>query len=543
MTNTSYPLDLPMDIREELARAVVEGRVSTREGLERLKRELASREGLAHVPTDAEILAAIGEGVPNGVARLLVTKPSRSLSGVAVVAVMSPPARCPHGRCAYCPGGVDEGTPQSYTGKEPAARRGERAGYDGGLQTADRLKQLAGAGHPTDKVELVIMGGTFPALERMARCSFVKDCIDVMNDHPSTSLRQAIEANETAPHRCVALTLETRPDLCDPDGVDALLDMGATRVEIGVQVTEDRPLELVGRGHGVAESIEGTRNLKDAGLKVGYHLMLGLPGMSPKDDLRSLRRVVSDPLFRPDLLKLYPTLVMEGTSLHDLWQEGSYEPMDEEGAVEVLAAFKENLPTWVRVSRVERDIPSDLIAAGIRASNLRQLVADRLREGGGRCRCIRCREVGRRGTERPEADVDLWGLPEPSRTQLSEVSYDASGGKEVFLSLEVPEEDAIVAYARLRRPSDGVWREELQGAAILREIRVLGEALPMGKEPGSGDLVWQHRGLGRRLLREAEERAKDWGLERMVITAGMGTRGYFRAQGYLSEGPYMVRAL
>jgi elongator complex protein 3 len=534
-----------MDIREELARAIIDGRVTTREDLERLKREVAARYRLARVPTDSDVLAFMGDDAPPEALWLLRTKPSRSLSGVAVVAVMAPPAPCPHGRCAYCPGGLDVGTPQSYTGKEPAARRAARADYDGGRQTADRLEQLSGAGHPTDKVELVVMGGTFPAVAEPARSTFVKGCLDVMNGTTSRTLDEAIDANEAGTHRCVALTLETRPDLCDIRGVDRMLSMGATRVEIGVQVVEDRPLEMVGRDHGVAETVMATRHLKDAGLKVGYHLMLGLPGMSPEDDLRALERVVDEADLRPDLLKLYPTLVIEGTELHEWWEEGTYHPLDEAGAVGVLAPFKAHLPTWVRVSRVERDIPSNLIAAGVRASNLRQLVAAEMTSNGTRCRCIRCREVGRRGTDRPSPGASGWGAPDPDQLQLREEMYDASGGEEAFLSLEIPDVDSIVAYARLRRPSEDAWREELNGSAILREVRVLGQALPLGAQPGdyAEPLVWQHRGLGGRLLREAEARAVEWGVRSLAITAGMGTRDYFRVRGYSRMGPYMVKAL
>jgi len=534
-----------MGVLEELARAVVDGRVTTREELERLKRELAARDGLDRVPKNAEVLTIIGDGAGPAVLSLLRTKPSRTLSGVAVVAVMAPPAPCPHGTCMYCPGGVDVGTPQSYTGKEPAAMRAGRANYDGGRQTADRLIQLSEVGHPTDKVELVVMGGTFPAVGVEARSSFVKGCVDALNGAPSPDLASAIAANEAGDHRCVALTMETRPDLCTETGVDELLELGTTRVEIGVQVTEDRPLEIVGRGHGVKESVEATRRLKDAGLKVGYHLMLGLPEMTPEADLRALMRVFEDPDFRPDLLKLYPTLVMPGTGLHELWRTGGYEPMDEEVAVGILAPFKATLPPWVRISRVERDIPSNLIAAGVRASNLRQLVAKHLTDEGGRCRCIRCREVGRRGTDRPMGEGDLWGPTDGARLELMEERYDASGGQEAFLSLELPDVDAIVAYARVRRPSEDVWREELSGAAILREVRVLGAALPLGASPteGEGSLEWQHRGLGHRLVREAEERARGWGMDRLAITSGMGTRAYFRRQGYDLDGHYMVRRL
>ncbi|MCK5253316.1 MAG: tRNA uridine(34) 5-carboxymethylaminomethyl modification radical SAM/GNAT enzyme Elp3, partial [Thermoplasmata archaeon] len=334
---------------------------------------------------------------------------------------------------------------------------------------------------------LVVMGGTFPAVGAEAMSAFVKGCVEAMNGAPSPDLASAIAANEVGDHRCVALTMETRPDLCTEAGVDELLEMGTTRVEIGVQVTEDRPLEIVGRGHGVEESVQATRRLKDAGLKVGYHLMLGLPEMTPEADLRALMRVFEDPEFRPDLLKLYPTLVMPGTGLHGLWMAGGYEPMDEDAAVGILAPFKATLPPWVRVSRVERDIPSNLIAAGVRASNLRQLVAKRLVEEGKRCRCIRCREVGRRGTDRPRGEGDLWGPTDDARLELMEEHYDPSGGREAFLSLELPDMDAMVAYARVRRPSGDLWREELSGAAVLREVRVLGTALPLGASPINGE--------------------------------------------------------
>jgi elongator complex protein 3 len=535
-----------MDILEELAKAIRSGQVTSRDGLERLKRRLAAETGEARVPTDADILARVGEDVHPDILSLLRTKPSRSLSGVAVVAIMAPPTPCPHGRCAYCPGGVDFGTPQSYTGREPAALRAGRAGYDASLQTTERLGQLEGAGHPTDKVELVIMGGTFPAVAEPQRSQFIRAALDVLTGSPSISLEEAIRTNEGGRHRCVALTVETRPDLCNKDGTDDLLSLGATRVEIGVQTTEDRPLELVGRGHGVSESVEATRNLKDGGLKVGYHMMLGLPGMTPSDDLRALERAFEDPAFRPDLLKLYPTLVMPGTELHRWWERGDFKPIVEEEAIEVLARLKPRLPPWVRISRVERDIPSNLIASGIRASNLRQLVATRMTEEGTRCGCIRCREVGRLGTERVRSKERRTVSPTPQDLELGKIEYQASEGREAFLSLDLPGEgveDALVAYARVRWPSEQAWRGELEGAAVLREIRVLGEALPLGEVASDrqGSLHWQHRGLGGWLLKEVEGQAAGWGMNRLAITSGMGARGYFRKRGYSLTGPYMVK--
>jgi elongator complex protein 3 len=527
------------DVCGEIVRILIEEGVTTRGRLEDVKRRACAGAGCARVPTDAELLARLPPGVSHGLVGLLRTKPSRTLSGVAVVAVMSPPAACPHGRCAYCPGGVEEGTPQSYTGEEPAARRARRAGYDPAAQVRDRLAQLGGIGHPTDKVELVVMGGTFPATERSSRDAFVRACLEALGGAPAADLTAAIAANEGAPHRCVALTLETRPDLCTPAGVDDLLGLGATRVEVGVQTTDDRALARVGRGHGSRESVEATRALKDAGLKVGHHLMPGLPGLTREEDLRAMLRVVEDPDFRPDLLKLYPTLVMPGTALHKSWLRGEYVPLDDAAAVALLADFKSRLPRWVRVSRVERDIPAGLIAAGVRASNIRQLVQGRLRERGLRCACIRCREVGRLGTERPGRGT---ASPDPRGLVVREERYGASGGEELFLSLELPEGDALVAYARVRRPSPRAWRPELAGAAVLREVRVLGEVLPLHARPrdDAGSLEWQHRGLGARLVGLSEEAARAWGMDRLAVMAGMGTRGYFRRLGYSLDGPYMV---
>jgi len=527
------------DVCAEIVSALIEEGVSTREQLEAVKRRACARAGCARVPTDAELLARLPPGVRHGLVELLRTKPSRTLSGVAVVAVMSPPAPCPHGRCAYCPGGVEAGTPQSYTGEEPAARRARRAGYDPAMQVRDRLAQLGDIGHPTDKVELVLMGGTFPATERASRDAFVRACLEELDGAPATDLAAAIVANEGASHRCVALTLETRPDLCTPAGVDDLLGLGATRVEVGVQTTDDRALALVGRGHGSRESAEATRALKDAGMKVGHHLMPGLPGLTLEEDLRAMLKVVEDHDFRPDLLKLYPTLVMPGTELHERWLRGEYAPLEEAAAVELLTEFKSRLPRWVRVSRVERDIPANLIAAGVRASNLRQLVHARLRERGRRCQCIRCREVGRLGTERPDRGT---ASPDPRGLAEREERYEASGGEELFLSLELPDRDALVAYARVRRPSPRAWRPELACAAVLREVRVLGEVLPLGARPrdDAGSLEWQHRGLGAHLVGSSEEAARAWGMERLAVMSGMGARGYFRRLGYSLEGPYMV---
>ena len=533
-------------------------RAISSEDVEKLRRRLSAEAGGGRMLSTAE-LRRLAPSQAGGLRR----KPVRSASGVVPVAVMASPSPCPHGRCVPCPGGpgAPYDSPQSYTGFEPAAARAREHGYRPGAQVAARLEQLSACGHATGKVELIVMGGTFPARDPDYQRWFVGECYGALNrsvavqwkagqthadatldaDHGQTvaKLQLAKEENERAPARCVALTLETRPDRCASQEIDAMLELGATKVELGVQSLDDSVLLGIRRGHDVAEVADATARLRDAGLKVGYHLMPGLPGLTREEDLRAMLRVVEDPDFRPDLLKLYPTLVMPGTELHKSWLRGEYVPLDEAAAVALLADFKSRLPRWVRVSRVERDIPAGLIAAGVRASNIRQLVQGRLRERGLRCACIRCREVGRLGTERPGRGT---ASPDPRGLVVREERYGASGGEELFLSLELPEGDALVAYARVRRPSPRAWRPEIAGAAVLREVRVLGEVLPLHARPrdGAGSLEWQHRGLGARLVGLSEEAARAWGMDRLAVMAGMGTRGYFGRLGYSLEGPYMV---
>ncbi|MCI4372574.1 MAG: tRNA uridine(34) 5-carboxymethylaminomethyl modification radical SAM/GNAT enzyme Elp3 [Thermoplasmata archaeon] len=458
----------------------------------------------------------------------VLRRPSRSLSGVAVVAVMTAPARCPHGRCTYCPGGVENSSPQSYTGEEPSALRGAQFHYDSEAITTNRLTTLEETGHSTSKVEVIVMGGTFPARPRPFQEDVLRGIYDGLNESRSDSLAEAVRRNETAPHRMVGLTVETRPDWCDGRVLPFLLDAGVTRVEVGVECLREEVLEAVGRAHGVDDVTRASRETRDRGLKVGYHLMLGLPGMDPARDLEDFDRMFESPDFRPDFLKIYPTLVLPGTPLYDDWRAGRYAPYDTETAVSVLAAMKRRLPPWVRIQRIQRDIPSRLIADGVRTSNVRELAMARVREEGGHCRCLRCREVGRRAS------------PPPDAFRPFEQSYDASGGREVFLSWEEPETDTVAGFLRLRFPSSST--EGGLDAPVIRELKVLGPEVPVG---GAGGDVgqYQHRGFGRSLLESAEDRARSAGHSRIYVTAAVGTREYYRARGYERAGPLMAKSL
>jgi elongator complex protein 3 len=455
-------------------------------------------------------------------------KPSRTLSGVAVVAVMTAPARCPHGRCTYCPGGVENASPQSYTGEEPSALRGAQFHWDSAAITRNRIDTLEAIGHPTSKVEVIVMGGTFPARPRGYQEEVLRGIYDGLNGVPSPTLAEAVIRNEVAAHRMVGLTVETRPDWCDAKVLPFLLDAGVTRVEVGVECLHDDVLEAVGRAHDAGDVARATREARDRGLKVCYHLMIGLPGMDPSRDLADFHRLWEEPAFRPDLIKIYPTLVLPGTPLFDDWKDGRYAPYDTPTAVEVLAEMKRMVPPWVRIQRIQRDIPSRLVAAGVRASNVRQKAVERLRQEGVRCRCLRCREAGRRAT--PPFDA----------FQMHRTEYEANGGREVFFVWEEETTDTMAGFLRLRFPSDVT--EGGLAEPVIRELKVVGSEVAIG-DRALRPTDYQHRGFGRSLLQTAEEEARGQGFAGVFVTSAVGTREYYRARGYVRAGPYLRKSL
>lgn len=506
-------------LSREIIEAVKSGAVADRDQLQNLKLKLCRKYGFDEVPPNSDILANVAEEDLRLLTPFLVKKPTRTISGVAVVAVMTSPHDCPHGRCAFCPGGVQNDSPQSYTGKEPAARRAARNRFDPWSQVNDRITQLAEIGHKTDKIDLIIMGGTFTSREPEYQEWFVRRCFDALNGFDSGTLEDAQRANETADHRCVGLTVETRPDVFTREQIERVMGFGATRVELGVQILDDDVLRGVDRGHGTEEVRRCTAECKEHGLKVCYHLMPGLPGSSPEKDLECFRRVFSDPAYRPDMLKFYPVLVVEGTRLYDSWRSGEYSPYLEDTAVDLLSRMKAEVPEYVRIQRIQRDIPVTEISAGIRKSNIRQLVADHMRLNGMECRCIRCREVGHTGTV----------LEDPSKIILKDTVYEASGGVEHFVALEY--EDAIVGYVRVRLDSNP--------EATIRELKVFGKVAAIGDDGED----WQHRGFGRQLVAEAERIAEADGRRRIRVTSGVGVRRYYRSLGFHEDLPYMAKDL
>ncbi len=527
----------------ELVEQLLRKEITNEQELNAARKAVSARFKLSSLPSNSMILAAAKEEEKQKVIELLQLKPVRTISGVAVIAAMTSPAPCPHGLCVPCPGGPTSKfqSPQSYMGAEPAARRAFENDFDPYQQVDSRLKQLLQIGHPIEKAELIVMGGTFTSRTLCYQEWFVKRAIEAMNDFYGREWRKdgkdryyTIEevqaANESARIRNVGITIETRPDWTEKEHIDTILDLGATKMEIGVQSTHDFILAGIQRGHTVAESANANMRLRDSGLKVGFHMMPGLPGSSPESDFRMFRTLFEDERFMPDYLKIYPTLVTEGTRLHGMWELGNYAPLEVEEAVELLARIKSILPKWVRLQRIQRDIPAYQVLAGIKKSDIRELAKRRLLEMGGKCRCIRCREVGHRM---------LAGV-EPENIELITEEYRACGGQEHFISFEDTEKDILIGFIRLRFPN-APHRQELLGAALVRELHVYGSMVPPGLSAGVAQ--WQHRGYGEELLAQAEEKARSAGYEKIAVTSAIGARDYYRKFGYGREGPYMTKKM
>ncbi|HEX7364213.1 MAG TPA: tRNA uridine(34) 5-carboxymethylaminomethyl modification radical SAM/GNAT enzyme Elp3 [Dehalococcoidia bacterium] len=452
-------------------------------------------------------------------------KISRTISGVTPVAVMGKPVGC-LGECVYCPSFPD--APKSYTPESPAVLRANRCNYEPKKQVELRLKTLMDMGHPADKVELIVMGGTFPANPEDYQHWFIKECYDGLNGIESKTLEEAKKINETAEHRCVGLCIETRPDWCHENEVKRMLDFGATRVELGVQTLDDDIYLLVRRGHNVAEVARATKLLKDYGFKVYYHWMPGLPGSHPEHDLQLSRQLFEDDRYRPDGLKLYPTLVIAGTELEKWYRDERYKPYPADVLVELMIGIKTGVPGYVRIPRVMRDMPGKFIIAGCKDLALRSAIKKRMQDEGINCACIRCREYGHRLRDGVK-------IGEP---RLKRDDYDASGGKEVFLSFE-DEGHTIFGLLRLRLGSLAIGHGD---TAMVRELHVFGSEVPLGEKK---DTAAQHRGMGLELLKEAERIARDeFKATKMAIISGVGAREYFRTEcGYELDGAYMVKEL
>jgi len=531
------------------------GDIKNKKDLEKAKHRACRDYKLEKFMSNSLILKYASESEKKEISKILMKKPTRTLSGVAIVAVMCQPTECPHGRCLYCP--ESEKAPPSYTGEEPAALRARMYDFHPYKQVYNRLLQLESIGHPIDKVELIIMGGTFPAHYLCYQEWFVTNCLQAMVDfgvkNPSINLSNdesemnpsnitsekfkyltdIQKANERSVIRNVGMTFETRPDYCKVEDVDRMLKMGVTRVELGVQTIYNFIYQRVKRGHDVKDVVESARILRDSGIKVAMHLMPGLFSDFERD-LRIFKRVFSDPKFKPDMLKIYPCLVTKGSKLHEMWKKGDYTPYTTDEAVDLIVEIKKILPKWVRTMRIQRDIPSPLIEAGVKKSNLGELVYNKIEKHKINCKCIRCREVGFKSVKGI--------IPNIENIKLIKEEYEAGEGKEIFLSFEDVKMDILIGFLRLRIPSNKSHRPEVnEKTALVREIHVYGPMMPLGEK---FEDRWQHKGFGEELLAEAERIAlESFDRTNILINSGIGVRNYYRKFGYKLKGPYMSKSL
>jgi len=490
---------------DEIIRRVSNENINTKNEAHNIKR-LVSKEFSIPLINDSELYR-------KSKLRVFSRKPSRSLSGVSVIAVMTSPAKCPHGKCVFCPGGVEFMTPQSYTGEEPAALRGRMFKYDAFRQVRSRIKQYYILGQTPSKAELIIMGGTFTNRAWNYQKNFVKDCFDALNGKRSRSLKSAQLLNEHAKHRCVGLTVETRPDEINDKIITRLLELGATRVELGVQSVHDKILKNSKRGHTVRDIVKATKLLKNAGFKINYHLMTNMPGSNAKKDFESFRKVFSNENFKPDMVKIYPTLLIKGTELHNLYDNGEWVPYSLKETVGLISRIKRIIPKYVRVMRIQRDIPSFKIVQDLKNSNLRQLVNEEMKHKDWKCSCIRCREAGRN-----KGDF--------SKAAIKTMKYNASNGVEYFIEYS-DNNNVLFGFARLRM---------MKNFMFIRELHVYGEQAIIGEE---GSI--QHRGIGKKLMLKAEELAEKLGLKKIKVISGVGVREYYRKLGYSRDWFYMSK--
>ncbi|XP_063374146.1 elongator complex protein 3 [Cydia amplana] len=548
LPNLSKEEKMVIVISEIIQELLVAHRQGKDVNLNKMKTRISSKYGLGTSPRLVDIIAAVPADSKSILVPKLKAKPIRTASGIAVVAVMCKPHRCPHinftgNICVYCPGGPDsdfEYSTQSYTGYEPTSMRAIRARYNPYLQTRHRVEQLKQLGHSVDKVEFIVMGGTFMSLPEDYRDYFIRNLHDALSGHTSSCVAEAVKYSERAKTKCIGITIETRPDYCLQRHMSDMLNYGCTRLEIGVQSVYEDIARDTNRGHTVKAVCENFNLAKDAGYKIVVHMMPDLPNVDFERDVEQFIEFFENPAFRADGLKIYPTLVIRGTGLYELWKTGRYRSYPPSTLVDLIAKILALVPPWTRVYRVQRDIPMPLVSSGVEHGNLRELALARMADLGTDCRDVRTREVGIQ---------EIHNRVRPYEVELIRRDYVANGGWETFLAYEDPDQDILVGLLRLRKCASDTYRPELKpgpGAhfnqcSVVRELHVYGSVVPVNaRDPTK----FQHQGFGMLLMEEAERIAREeHGSDKMAVISGVGTRNYYAKIGYRLEGPYMVKML
>jgi len=568
---------------ESAIKKLLSKKINSREDLMREKRKIAKQYGIK-ILTNSEILKYLKnneDGQPAKSAirlqNVLRKRAIRTMSGIAPVAVLVKPYKCP-GHCAYCP--TEKDVPQSYLANEPAVMRAIRCDYDPYIQVQTRLQALEANGHKPEKIELIVIGGTWSYLPEDYKFWYIANCFKAANDFDGKitnyklqitnkfqnsksknlkieklkivlklkienlklKLRQEQKKNEDAKYKIIGITLETRPDYINEKELLEMRELGCTRVELGVQAIDEKILKLNKRGHGVQAVADATKLLKNFGFKVTYHIMPGLPGSTANKDVKMFQQLFTDERFQPDQIKFYPTVVTKGSLLYRWWKQGKYKPYSDKVLANLIIACKKIVPSYVRIIRLIRDIPGESIVAGNLITNLRQVLQQR----GVKCNCIRCREAG-------DAKITNY--------KLQITNYDASGGREYFISADSLDPSTssgqggkiLYGFCRLRlshntyhttQSKKHKTRDMLQDVALIRELHVYGELVPVSTSAGSVQASRiQHIGFGKKLMLEAEKIARDNGYKKIAVIAGVGVRGYYRKLGYRLENSYMVKNL
>ncbi|OGI64016.1 hypothetical protein A2642_00565 [Candidatus Nomurabacteria bacterium RIFCSPHIGHO2_01_FULL_39_10] len=554
----------------EITERIKKDLIKTQEDLNKIKRELAKKYGLEKSPTNIEILMSLPIEKIKEYQKILLTKPTRTISGVSPVAIMTAPSRCPHGKCTFCVGGIGSpwgDVPQSYTGHEPATMRAMRNQYDPYLITFNRLEQYVIMGHSFDKIEIIIMGGTFPATSLEYQNEFILGIFKGMNDfstfffdehnefkflefkeffelpgdihdeertkrvqqrilqlksQTTSTIEQEQQKNETSNIRCVALCIETKPDWGFLEHGNRMLNQGCTRVELGIESVYDDVLKITHRGHTADDSKKSIQILRDLGFKINFHYMPGLPLTDKERDIAGMNQLFTDQGYKPDMIKIYPCMVAPGTPLHYQHQQGKFTPLTTDQAAEIIVEWKKNVPEYCRIQRIQRDVPTKYWTAGVALTNFRQYIFQKYNPT---CRCIRCRE--------PQGKDVNW-----DNIIIKVNEYQASNGTEFFISAEDPKNDILIGFCRLRFPSQFLREEITAQSALIRELHVYGTATAIGDEG-----MVQHKGWGKKLMQKAEEIAQQHQKNKIVVISGVGVREYYKKIGYYKEGPYMVKEI
>jgi len=583
-TDNSIYLKACKEIAEEMLSLNINNSNQIKNDVLKTIRDVSSKYKLSKIPKNIDIIKFLPSD--NYFKNLLKLKPTKTLSGIAVITVMPIPFDCPHGKCIYCPGGIEVNTPLSYVGTEPATKIAQQVKYDPFKQVWSKLMQLIYRGHNVDKADLVIVGGTFPFYPTNYQKYFVKKCYDAFNLFDldlldknnynldslaendknlqlSENLESAKKNNENSKIRCVGLTIETKPDYCKLNHINTMLELGATRIEIGVQSLNNTVLKAVNRGHDINDIFESFYLAKNCGYKIVAHMMPGLPQSSLDQDINDFKKLFEDDRLKPDMLKIYPTLVIKNTGLYKLYETKRYNSYSTEDLVKILVEIKKIIPPWARIMRIQREIESKDIIAGPKMGNLRQLVQNELDKQGLKCKCIRCREIGLNDIEKEFSQEEI---------ELHKIEYLSSEGKEIFLSYESKDKKVIFGFLRLRimlnsqrnelKDLGDLLKKKIISSAVVRELHVYGPLAKIrdksyddsnNKQEISKEIYnnfkrknvfYQHKGLGQKLLKEAEKICKqEYNIKKLSVISAIGTREYYRKFGYVINGPYVTKFL